>query len=124
MRNFQKRRRWRNILESWPVLIFLALLLLFFTWGVFSFMRKMQTTRENRELAEKKIAELQEAKEKLSFDIDNLNTDRGKEKVFRENCGLAKEGEGLIVVVDEKNSPTPEDAEKSGFLSFFRNWFK
>ena len=124
MKGFQQKRKLRNILESWPVLIFLGALLLFFIWGVLSFMVKMRTTIENRRIAEHKIEELEKAKEKLSTDIQSLNTEEGKERVFRENFGLAKEGEGLIVVVDDKNAAAAEGANKEGFFSFFKNWFK
>src|SRR3989338_575841 len=98
MRNFQQKRGWRNILESWPILIFLGILVLFFAWGVIGFMGKMATTRENRKIAENKVAELREEKEKLSSDINKLNTDSGIEENIREKFGLAKEGEELIVI--------------------------
>ena len=39
-------------MESWPVLLFLGILVLIFAWGVIGFIGKMQTTRENREIAE------------------------------------------------------------------------
>jgi len=111
-------------MQSRPVLIFLGILLLFFTWGVIGFMGKMQATRENRKIAENKVAELRKEKEKLSLDIDNLKTEEGKERIFRENFGLAKEGEGLIVVVEDKNAEENQEDESGGFFSFFKNLFK
>lgn len=124
MRSFQQKRRWRHIFESWPVLIFLGVVLLFFAWSVFGFFGKMQATLENRKIAENKLAELEKQKEKLSSDIDNLKTEEGKERIFRENFGLAKEGEGLIVVIDDKNALKAEAVSSGGFFSFFRNLFK
>ena len=111
-------------MESRPVLLLLAILLVFFTWGVFGFMGKMQMTRENRKIAEQKLMELQKAKEKLSSDLDNLKTDAGKERIFRENYGLAKEGEGLIVVTEDKNALESQKADSGGFFNFFKNLFK
>lgn len=127
MRSFQQKRGWRNILESWPVLVFLAILLGFFAWGVVGFMGKMQVTRENRRIAEYKISELNKEKEKLSSDIAKLKTESGVEESIREKFGLAKEGEGLIVVVEDKTPPAAEDSSKAGFFSslfFWKNWFK
>lgn len=124
MRDFQQKRRWRNILESWPVLIFFGIVLLFFAWSVIGFMLKMQVTIENRKIAENKIAELEQKKAKLSFDIDNLKTDEGKEQIFRENFGRGKEGEGLVIVLDDKNAPKDKEQESKGFFSFFKNLFK
>ena len=123
MRNFQRKRGFRNILESWPALILLIIMLLLFTYGVVGFMIKMQATRENRKIAENKIAELEGEKEKLSSYINKLKTDQGVEESIRDKFGLAKEGEGMIVVVEDKNPPESEK-KSEGFFSFFTNWFK
>ena len=112
-------------MQSSPVLILLGIFILFFAWNVFGLWSKMAATGKNKQMAEDKVAGLKQQKEKLSFEIDNLNTDRGKERFFRENLGLAKEGEGLIVVVEDRNPLlVPEKEAFSGLFSFFRNLFK
>lgn len=125
MRNFQQKRSWRNIFESKPFLILLGILILFFAWNVFGFWNKMRETDKNKKIVEDKIALLKQQKEKLSADINNLNTVEGKEKFIRENFGLAKDGEDLVVVVEDKNPPkAPKDSSSSGFFSFLKNLFK
>lgn len=126
MRNFQQRKRWRNVVESWPVLIFLGILLLLFAWGIIGLLRRMQTTRENRIIAENKLHELEKKKETFTADVAKLNTQDGIEESIREKFPVVKDGEGLIVVVDEKIPPPPEDTSSGGFFSFlkFWNWFK
>ena len=125
MRNFQQKRIWRNIVQSKPVLILLGILILFFAWNILGFWNRMEETSKNKKIVEDKIAALKQQKEKLSSDINSLNTNAGKEKLFRENFGLAKEGEDLIVIVDDKNPPvTPKTSISSGFFSFFKNLFK
>lgn len=125
MRNFEQKRMWKNIMQSKLVLMLFGILILFFAFSVFRFWSKMQETKENREAIENKVTQLKEQKEKLSFDIENLNTDKGKEKLFRENFGLVKEGENMIIVVEDKNPPEVlKDESSSGFLNFFKNWFK
>ncbi|MEK7459761.1 MAG: septum formation initiator family protein [Patescibacteria group bacterium] len=125
MENFQEKKGSLRILKSWPVLIFLSILILFFGFGVFQFMNENKETTKNRIIAEEKVKELEDRKDKLLFDIDNLNTDEGKERVFRENFGLAKEGENLIVVLDEKNNTEEvKIVPQKGFLNFLKNWFK
>lgn len=127
MRNFQQKGHktsFRRILESWPFLFLFVIVLVFFTSGVFSFLIKMNETIKNKKIAEDKVYALEQRKDKLITDINNLNTDKGKEKVFRENFGLGKEGEGMIVVVEDKSSPPqPQVEEKKGFLDFFNNLF-
>ncbi len=124
MRNFQKKSGWRNIAESRPVLAFLGVLVLFFAWGVVGFMNKMIDTSRNKKIAEDKVAQLEQSKAKLSADINKLNTPAGKEESIREKFGLAKEGEGLIVVVDDKTEVATPPQNSGGFWGFFTRWFK
>ena|SRR3989338_11563553 len=124
MRNFQQKHRFRNILQSWPVLGILGVLILFFAWNVILFLGKMQITRENKQVAAAKTAELEQKKEKLTEDIEKLNTEEGKEESIREKFGWAKEGEEVIVIVDEKDPKEKEEDSSSGFFSWFRDLFR
>ena len=127
MINFQQKRRLRNIMHSKPVLVFLGVLIIIFAWGVISFMGKMRMTIENRKIAENKLLELEKRKEKLSSDIFRLNTPGGVEESIRLKFGLAKEGEDVIVVVEDKNKPEVKETPQKGFFSFlffWKNWFK
>ena len=124
MRNFQRKRVWRNIMQSKPVLVALGILVLFFAWNILGFWNKMQDTEKNKKIIEDKVALLKQQKEKITNDINNLNTVEGKEKIFRENFGLAKDGEGVIAVVDDKNAPIAPKPASSGFWGFLKNLFK
>lgn len=124
MRNFQQQRGWKNIVQSKPFLILFGAVILVFSWNVFGFWNKMQETARNKKIVEDKVTALLKQKENISSEINSLNTAEGKEKFFRENLGLAKEGEDTIVVVEEKKSPEVPKPEPSGFFSFLKNWFK
>lgn len=124
MRNFQEKGS-KKFWQSWPVLAILSALLLVFTWNVFVFGGKMQDTRDNRKNAENKLSQLQEQKEKLSNDIAKLNTEDGIEENIREKFGLVKEGEGMIVIVEnEVVEEVPEPSKISSFFSFFKKLFR
>jgi cell division protein FtsB len=85
----------------------------------------MIETSKNREIAELKVTELQEAKKELTYDIENLKTNQGLEENIREKFGLAKEGEGLIIVVDNKeNVNLNEETKQNWLISLFNKWFK
>lgn len=114
-------------MQSKPVLILLGIVILIFAWSVLGFWNKMEQTSKNKKIVEAKVAELKQQKIKLSADINSLNTVEGKEKFFRENFGLAKEGEGMIVVVEDRNpSQDPETTSPNffSFLFFWKNWGK
>ncbi len=127
MKSFQQKRGFKNIVQSRPVLIFLAILLLIFAWSILGLARKMEMTRENRKVAEGNVAALEKEKGKLSSDISKLQTDEGVEESIREKFGLGKEGEGLIIVVEDKNVPKVKKESPKGFFSFlffWQDWFK
>ena len=124
MRNFQQKRMWRNLVQSKPFLILFGIVLLIFSWNVFGFWNKMQETVKNKTIIEEKVAALKQQKEDISSEMNNLNTDQGKEKFFRENLGLAKEGEDMTIVIDDKNPPAVPKPASSGFFSFFTNWLR
>jgi cell division protein FtsB len=124
MRNFQHKKGFGHILHSKPVLVLLGLLVLFFAWGVVGFLGKMEITRENRILAENKVADLQKQKDKLTSDIAKLNTPGGIDDSIRQKFGLAKDGEGEIVVVDDKTSAPAPEPSSGGFWGFLKNLFK
>ena len=123
MRNFQRKGVWRNMFESKPFLIFLGLLILLFAWNIWGLWNKMEETAKNKQNVQNQIDALNQQKEKLTADINNLNTDQGKEQIFRENFGLAKAGESEIVVLDNNATP-PTPPTPSGFIGFFKNLFK
>ena len=125
MRSFQKSGRLRYVIQSKLFLIFLGIIILGFFFNIFSFMNKMGETSRNKETIEDKVTELEKSKEKLNSEIIKLKTEKGIEENIREKFGLAKEGEEMIVIIEDKNS---EEAEKKmdseGFFSFLKNWFK
>ncbi|MBU0611853.1 hypothetical protein KKA39_01370 [Patescibacteria group bacterium] len=86
---------------------------------------KMQDTIKNRRIAENKALELQIEKENLLLDIANLNTSKGIEESIRDRFGLAKEGEEMIIIVEDKNlNENVENSEKKSFFPFLKNLFK
>jgi hypothetical protein len=112
-------------MQSKPVLALLAATVLVFAWSVIGLLGKMQETIKNNKTTAEKIEELQEAKANLSLDIDKLETDKGKEESIREKFGWAKEGEEIIVVVEDNSSPLEEkEQEPGGFWNFLKNLFK
>ena len=112
-------------MQSKPVLALLGIMILVFAWSVFGLVGKMQETIRNKRVAEEKIQELQKEKAELLSNINQLKTDKGVEASIREKFGLAKDGEGVVVVVDDQNSPKTDTENKSaGFFSKIMNWFK
>lgn len=125
MRNFQKSGKLRHIMQSKFFLILLAIVILFSFYNIFNFMGKMEETSKNKEIVQNKIAELEKSKGELNSEINKLKTENGIEENIREKFGLAKEGENMILVIDDKNSvDAQKKTDSGGFFSFFKNLFK
>ena len=125
MRNFQKGGKLKHVMQSKPFLIFWGVIILAFIFSIFGFMSKMEETIKNKKIVEDKIAELEKSKEKLSSDITSLQTQEGVEENIRDKFGLAKDGENMIMITDDKSVPeTNTNADSGGFLNFFKNLFK
>ncbi|MEK7588797.1 MAG: septum formation initiator family protein [Patescibacteria group bacterium] len=127
MNSYQdKKSDFRKLLESWPSLVFLTLILLFFAVNIILFIGKMVEAKKTQKVAEEKVVELELKKEQLNSEISSLNTEKGKEELIREKFGLAKEGEEMIVVVNKKEEDLKlqEGADNKSFRSFWRNLFK
>jgi cell division protein FtsB len=124
MRNSQGKKKLKNLLESWPILIILFFLILFFTWQIIDFWGKMQDTKRNRKIAEEKVIALKESKKQLETDIAKLETNQGVEETIRNKFGLVKEGEGVIVIVEDQNANKVEVKKENSFFSFFKNLFR
>ncbi len=122
MVNFQSKKKKNNFLKHPLVLFILLFLLILFIIGVFNLYSKMNDTLKNKEIAENKLKNLEERKEKLLLDIENLSSDKGKEKVFRENYGYGSEGEGVIVIVDD-NKNIENTEENSSFWLKIKTFF-
>ena len=105
----------------------LFILLLIFAWSVIVFMGKMSITRENKKIAESQVTELEEQKLKLTAEIAKLGTSSGIEESIREKFPVVKEGEGVIIIVEDENQSEVPEKKSGGFFSFlffWKNWFK
>ena len=125
MRNFQEKNKFKNFMQSKPILVILAFLVILFAWKIIGLTGKLQETYKNKKIEQQKISDLEARKEKLTGDIKKLSTDEGKEEVIRENFGMVKDGEQVVVIVDDKNATEPEKKEDSGgIINFFKNLFR
>lgn len=124
MRNFQQKKGLKYYMRSKPVLILLAIIVILFAWKVIGLTIKLQETYKNKNIEQTKISDLETRKEDLTSKINKLNTDKGKEEIIRENFGMVKEGEQMIVIVDDKSQiATSSQSQQKGLLGFF-SWFK
>ncbi|MCR4281239.1 MAG: septum formation initiator family protein [Candidatus Kaiserbacteria bacterium] len=82
------------------LLVLLLVLVTVALSGVWKVYRKAQESSVLRKEAEAQLSDLDKRRTQLEADITKLKTSRGMEEALREQYGLAKSGESVIVIVD------------------------
>ncbi len=84
-------------------LILVCILLIHATWKAYG---KYVKSNELRKISEDELFDLKTRDLKLRKDIEELKTDFGKEALIRNKFGLVRNGEQLVVIVDEQKTNT------------------
>ncbi|OGZ04487.1 MAG: hypothetical protein A2648_01445 [Candidatus Lloydbacteria bacterium RIFCSPHIGHO2_01_FULL_41_20] len=127
MVEFQARKEIRKILYSPVLLIILLIALVFLSRATYSLWQKNSNAKDTVFLLEKEREALGMKQNNLEARVSALKTDKGVEEAIREKFKVAKEGEGVVVVVDQKEEVGDMGAGAgglSGFLNQFLNLFK
>lgn len=102
---------------------FLVLLILILVWGVWGLAQKEERARKAVEDRKKELAILKERKEVFEANLAELSTDRGQEATLRQNHGVARPGEEVIIVVPPKEDELdPHFPWYKRMLGFFGIW--
>lgn len=86
---------------------------------------------EERKRAEKELEKIEvqiETKEKekdrYNFELGKSDTEEYLEEIAREELGLQKEGEQIIIIKKQGEEENPEQLENKSFIDKIMNWFK
>ncbi|MDP2668957.1 MAG: septum formation initiator family protein [bacterium] len=110
-RDFQERKKFEHFFYSWWTILAAAGLLIVILSGVMGIWRKERALKAEIADLDVKTAETKAAREKTGQKLEALNTQEGVEKEARGKFNLKKEGEEMVVFLDEKNAVK----EKRGF---------
>ena len=103
--------------KEYAVAGLLALALVWLLYLNFNIARKEEIARNAAESTQKQLASLQNRQQLLQGNITELSTERGQEATMRETFGVAKPGEGVIIVVPPKVATTTPPQ------TFTQKWF-
>ena len=120
-------RKWkRNNYKFWhsPIaLVLLFCILVFFGYKIIDLIKKERETAHKKELVLDQISNLQVRESSLTLDISKLWTEEGKEEIIREKYQVAKEGEKMVIIVDE-NKGNGVGQQAAGSDHNFWGWIK
>lgn len=80
----------------------LSMLLLVLLWAVWGIARKEEIARSAVDDRKSELAILEERKAVFEDNLGELSTERGQEATLRQNHGVARAGEEVIIVVPPK----------------------
>lgn len=116
MFEFEKKRRVRRIIYSKFSIFILFLILIFLLQGVWGLYQKVEETNQKKEMVSNKIAGLEEREDYLNSEIDYLNSGVGLEEEIRNRYSVSKEGEEVIVIIEEDPIEEPVQEKEPSFL--------
>lgn len=125
MFDFHQKRKLRTFFHS----RFTQLTLLFFTllifWSAYDRYLVAKEMSEKRLALEEEMANLEERKVSLSKEVEYLSSDRGVEAEMRRQFDIAREGEQVVIILDDEKATSattslnkPKDSEPA------RPWYK
>ncbi len=113
MRELREKQQMKRRLYSWPSLILLAFITFFFIRGTYIvFLKKAESADYVKSLSQKS-EDLNKKELDLSANIASLETESGLEKEVKAKYNVAKEGEHVVILVDQNSSATDTTPEKS-----------
>lgn len=93
-------------------IVLLLVIALFLGYQVMGLVEKRNISEEKRAKAEAEYERYKRQEEDLRERTESLETEEGKERAIRERFNVAKEGEGVIYVIEENE--TSYETEEEG----------
>lgn len=124
MREYQRKRKIRQALYSRPALAALLLLIALMgkaTWGVYE---KERESRKQLQLVEAELRALAAREDLLQDDITRLKTPEGIETEIREQFQVAKPGERMVVLVEDRRAKQEAEPVAQSLVSKFFDLFR
>jgi cell division protein FtsB len=107
MSNFYRKRKIQQLVYSRGAIVLLLIPVGFIGYAAMNAYSKSEESGLRREAVEQELGAVEERQRALVADIELLDSDRGKEEALRERYQVGREGEQIIVLIDdEENTET------------------
>ncbi|MCK5059846.1 MAG: septum formation initiator family protein [Candidatus Pacebacteria bacterium] len=118
------RKKQKNLLYSWPVLFLLFVFFLYTLYWTFGVYKKQAASLYALEETKRVWEQFKEREAGLTKDIEKLQTPRGLEEEIRERFSVAKEGEKMAIIVEDKGVNEENKEPQKNFWNWFLEIFK
>lgn len=122
MREFQEKRKFKKIIYSGWLQIFLGIVFLVVIFSTAKVYKKSQISAIKSGEIREEMAELEKRNVELEAEVARLESESGQEGEIRRKFDVAKPGEKILVIVDKNSEDVKINGEniKTGF--FYRLW--
>lgn len=114
MANFQRKKKVEKILYSKILIFVLFIIFCILLVGAIGMTRKAIEASKNRKNATEKLNELTQQKNLLEKQNNDLKTEKGIEENIRDKYRVVKNGEGLVIIVDDQNKTDESEKIQNG----------
>jgi len=122
----KRRHRMERVMYSKLTLAFLLLCSILLSFSVYERYTKAKEMEEKKQESESSYNDLSERKEQLKKKVDYLEGKQGIESEIRRNFDVVKEGEEVVIIVDNDSSsgyhPREVEKEPEEKKSFWSKW--
>lgn len=121
----EQKRRFRKMLYSKISIIFLLAICVFLAKGLVGVHDKARESMDRRNLSAGRLSQLSAREEQLKKEIERLESRVGLEEELRNRYSFSKEGEKMIVIVDESEKKASKNVEDEQEIhEKIATWFK
>ena len=126
MREFQEKRKFKKIIYSGWILIFLGAVFLALIFPTVKVYRKSEIGAVKSKEIKEEIIKLEKRNAELGAEVARLESESGKEGEIRKRFDVAKPGEKIIVIVDKNSEDVKTNGEINnvGFFSLIWRWIE
>ena len=106
MFDFYEKRKIRGIVYSWISVVILFTLALFMSMSAYGRFAVERETNQKLEVRESDLEALRERAAALEAKVEHLKNDRGLEEELRKRFDIAREGEQIVIIIDDETEDT------------------
>lgn len=120
-RRVRKNQHQKQGIREYLIAAGLFVVVCLLAWAVWGIAQKEEIARSAMNERKAELAQLEARRDAFAANLDELSTMRGQEATLRQNHGVAKAGEEVIIVVpNEEEDMQPHQSPWERFLSWIQ----
>lgn len=120
-RRVRKNQHQKQGIREYLIATGLFIVVCFLAWAVWGIAQKQEIARNAMNERKAELAQLEARRDAFAANLDELSTIRGQEATLRQNHGVAKAGEEVIIVVpNEEEDVQPHLSPWERFLEWIQ----